>query len=248
LYAVYTGDVAPNTSLEAKKNFVAIVYNDVTQEQRQMQWLHGMGSYGNVIPMAPPKPPQVSEEDWHTAVALNPDPMNYMPVALVGADALSARLLCQQDTASQLAKAATTIQNCNKTAKDMYEQSYRRLEKLKRDHYNNRSRLLKIMKKVQVVLCINQPLQQDEVLAVAQLRELSRKVNETKGRLGDLENLAKQERQIPEEYLKEFPGPQREKLSKLFTEHAETIKKLNAILSKDIDDVELIKKRVIKKE
>jgi Nucleoporin complex subunit 54 len=248
LYAIYTGEVTPSTPSDAKKNFVSIVYNDMTQEQRQLQWLHGMGSSGNVMPMAPPKPPQVSEEDWYKAVVHNPDPMNYMPVALVGADALSARLAWQQERASQLAKDAATIQNSHETAKALYEQAYRRIEQLQRDHANNRRRLLIIMRKVEVVRCMNLPLQPAEVVALGQLRDMSLKVQEVKRQIDHLQTQARKPRQIPEEYLKEFTIHDPARLSKMFTEHAQELKKLNAILAKDVRDVELIKQSVMPKE
>jgi Nucleoporin complex subunit 54 len=248
LYASFTGQITPSTSSNAKNNFVSIVYNDVDQEQRQLQWLHGMGANGQVMAIAPPKPPQVSEEEWYKAVAHNPDPMNYMPVALVGADALNARLVWQQERAAQLARDAATIQDSHETARHLNEQAYRRIEKIQRDHAHNRRRLLNIMRKVEVVRGMNVPLQREEVKAMEQLRDMSLKVRDLKQQIVQLEKQARVPRQIPEDFFKEVAVFDREGLSKMFTEHGEVIKKLRTSLSKDTRDVELIKQQVMSKE
>ena len=52
LHAYYSGTFIPSTSSESKKNFVTIVYNDISQEHRQLQWLRGIGAGGQIMPIA----------------------------------------------------------------------------------------------------------------------------------------------------------------------------------------------------
>ena len=245
LYSIYTGS-APDS--KKNNNFVAIVYNDLTQDQRHMQWLHGTAAGGQPMPIPPPKPPQVSEEEWNEAVVQNPDPLNYMPIALVGADALSARVSWQQERAKQLAQAAESIKASNETAAQLFRQGRKRLEDIKRAHANNRKRLLNVMRKVEVVRCMNQSLQPDEVRAMHQLQALDQRVRDARQLLAKLESQSRMAR--PEHLrlgaaVKDIEIPDREKLAKVLNEHREDLKKLTLAISEDARDVELIKERVV---
>ena len=245
LYNTYTGTMAPT---EGKKStFVSVVYNDLSSEHRQQMWLQGVAPGGQVMPIAPPRPPQVSEEEWHQAVVQNPDPMSYMPCPLVGADSLNVRVTWQQERAKQLAENAKMVQNSHETVQLLYAQGRNRLEDIKRTHASHRKRLLNVMRKVEVVRCMNQPLQQDEVRARDQLRALDQQVRHVRQLMAELENRARAAR--PEHHrrgamMKEVELPDREQLTKVLNEHHEGLKQLTVSMSKDIRDVELMKERV----
>lgn len=250
-YSTYTGSMAPT---EGKKStFVSTVYNDLTSEHRQQMWLQGVAPGGQVMPIAPPRPPQVSEEEWHKAVVQNPDPMSYMPCPLVGADALNARVTWQQERAKQLAENAVMVQNSHETVQLLYAQGRDRLEDIKRTHATHRKRLLNVMRKVEVVRCMNQPLQQDEVRARDQLHELDHKVRVVRQLMAELENRARAAR--PEHHrhrgaaaanhMTETELPDREQLTKVLNEHHEGLGQLTVQMSKDIRDVDLMKERVV---
>jgi hypothetical protein len=243
LHAVYSGTSTPSTT-EPKTKFVSIVYNDLTQEHRQLQWLHGMSAGGKILPVAPPKPPQISEEEWNKAVVQNPDPLSYMPIPLVGADALNARVSWQQERATQLAKDAKSVQNCHETVQELYSQAHKRLEDIQRAHSNQRKRLLNVMRKVEVVRCMNQSLQPDEVRVKERLRDLDKQVREVRRLLAELEGPARAARSATAAAAS-VQLPDREQLSKVLTTHREELTKLTVTMQKDIRDVALMKQRVV---
>jgi Nucleoporin complex subunit 54 len=248
LYAIYAGAITPSTSSDSKTNFVSIVYNDLTPEHRQLQWLHGIGAGGQIMPIAPPQPPQVSEEEWNKAVVQNPDPMSYMPVPMVGADSLSARVSWQHERAKQLAKDAESIQASHETVKDLFAQGQKRLEEIRRAHSNHRKRLLNVMRKVEVVRCMNQSLQPDEVRVMEELRKLEHETQRARSYVAELEIRSRSAR--PQQHAAAAATlaasiPDRERLAKVLHEHREELKKVSQTLSKDVRDLDLMTERVI---
>jgi len=282
LYAIYTGTRTPSSrpALPASasssdwekkilnNNFATIVYNDLTQEHRQLQWLIGTTASGEIMPIAPPKPPQVSEEEWRKAVVTNPDPLNYTPIVLVGADSLNARVSWQQERAKQLAKAATSIEAGNNTSEQLFSEARRRLDDVKRAHANHRKRLLNVMRKVEVVRCMNLPLQPDEARAMQQLQTLESKVHEARHLLGELERRALLARPDRHHHLvngnatppstsnyrhhnknstnsNEIDLPNRDVLAKVLQEHHKDLTMLSLTISQDARDADLLKQRVL---
>lgn len=253
IYSTYMGTIAPSDAPSSKKNnFVSIVYNDLTQEQRQLQWMHSIGAGGKIMPIAPPRPPQVSEEEWNKAVVQNPDPLSYMPIPLVGADSLSARVSWQQERAKQLAKDAEMVKVSHETAEKLFVQGHKRLEDIKRTHADHRKRLLNVMRKVEVVRCMNQSLQPDEVRVMERLRDLDKQVRDVRHLLGELESRSRSARPAPSHHhpgtpVKRVALPDREQLAKVLSDHREELKKLTLTMQKDVRDVELMKERVVPK-
>jgi len=252
LYNAYNGQLPPT---EGKPStFVSIVYNDLTQEHRQQMWLQGVAPGNQIMPLAPPKPPHVSEEEWNRAVVQNPDPMSYMPIPLVGADALHARVTWQQERAKQLAADAASVAQSHETVQFLYKQGRERLANLQRQHTNHRQRLLNVMRKVEVVRCMNQPLQQDEVKARNQLRELDQHVQHVRHLLAQLEPKARAvvgrrhaNARNGSAELQNIDLPHdRETLNHVLNTHHEDLKKMTVNMSKDIRDVGLMKERVLR--
>ena len=158
LHCAYSGNVIQGSSGNESSKFVTITYNDMTSDQRQLQFLHGMGTGGNGHLMAPPKPPQVSESDWKEAVVKNPDPQNYMPNALVGAMALQARVSWQQDRAKELAANAASLTKTHELLKDRIARVNEDLIACAKTHAAVRKRLLDVMRRVEIARCMNQPM------------------------------------------------------------------------------------------
>lgn len=174
----YTGNlaIAPGEDAPSSK-FVAVVYNDLTPQERQLQWLHSSSS-GATGPLAmttlmnQPRPPQISDRDWQVALAANPDPTRYVPQVLVGAQALEARKVWQQDRAKDHAKEATALQTNLDFVQQRHLLAKQKLDESIRKHVALRQRLLDVMKQVEIARCFNSPLQPDEVNAVRRLNAL----------------------------------------------------------------------------
>ena len=126
LHREYSGTcVVPEDGEESAK-FVAVVYNELTPEERQFRMIHGMATgqpqspgiqanaYSNSMQQlpifAPQRPPQINSRDWKLAVVNNPDPNNYVPTTIVGAVALQGRLSNQQNRAKEYANNIVLVQ------------------------------------------------------------------------------------------------------------------------------------------
>jgi hypothetical protein len=173
--------------------FALIYYTDASPELRQQQWLQGMvvppdrtgsewGTMPNasaIMPIVPPRPPQVSARDWNEAVARNPHPARYMPSALVGAAALQSRISYQQESANALGSHLDLVRE---TLGALVRQSrlvQDRADKARARRDDQRFRLLDLMRKVEIVRCFRQPLQAGEVQALDRLGTLYRELDRT---------------------------------------------------------------------
>jgi hypothetical protein len=240
LHMAYTGNTS-STSKESK--FVTIVYNDMSPQERQLQWVHGMATEGQI--MAPPKPLQVSDAQWKEAVVSNPDPLNYTPVALVGALALQGRISWQQGRAKELASNATTLHQSHDMLKDRIARVKQEVEQYQRRHAALRKRLLDVMRRVELVRCMNQPIQPDELKAVGRLKSLSQTMEGARGSFLQLQDRARA--QPPPRHPQVTAMPDREKLLPVLKEHRAAIEKVTTTAKRDMRDIGLIQQRVIAK-
>eukprot|EP00980_Cylindrotheca_fusiformis_P003127 scaffold721_cov131-Cylindrotheca_fusiformis.AAC.17 len=241
LHMAYTG----STVLSQESNpFVTIVYNDLTPEQRQMQWVHGMGSSGRIV--APPRPPQVSEAEWNKAVVNNPDPQNYMPVALVGGVALQARVSWQQDRAKALANYAASVRKSHETIQERTTKALEEINQKLSNHKALQKKMLQVMKRVELARCMNQPLQPDEFKALQRLQQLLKQVEAVKQSLISLQDTARTQtatRRIATGTSQAIRITEQE-LVPVLTGQRQKLETLMKTAMKDSKDAQLIGKRV----
>ncbi len=140
-----------------------------------------------------PKPMHINNQVWNEALARNPDPRELMPVALVGAASLHSRLVSQQEKVNSLAthaeKLRENLQFLERTARsssDVIQHSHVEQEALRR-------RLLEIMRKVEIIRCMGQPIQRAEVEAHQRLGEILKQVNTVGNSLSNLEEMGRQQ-------------------------------------------------------
>lgn len=246
LHMAYTGATSTVPSRESNQ-FVTIVYNDLTPEQRQMQWVQGMGSGGNGMILAPPRPPQVSEAEWNKAVVNNPDPQNYMPVALVGGVALQARVSWQQDKAKELANNAITLRKSHETIHERASNAKQEINQKLTNHKQLQKKLLQVMKRVELARCMNQPLQPDEFQAVQRLQNLLKQMEIQKQTLISLQDTARTQtanaRLIQGAGSSSMPTSEKEIVPVLKVQR-QKLETLTKMAMKDTNDLELIGRRV----
>jgi hypothetical protein len=241
LHAAYTGSAFPGSSGDESK-YVAIVYNALTPEQRQLQWLHGMGNGGQIL--APDRPPQVSEKEWKKAVVNNPDPQNYMPVALVGAVALQGRVSWQQDRAKELASNTATLHKSHDTVTERSARAKQEVEEKARRHVALRKRLLDVMRRVELARCMNQQIQPDEFKAVQRLTALLKEVDSVRGVLISLQDKARTQTAAVAKSAQASGIPERTQLLPVLKEQRQKLEKLTLTAKRDVRDVGLIQQRV----
>ena len=173
--------------------FSTALYNPITEQQRQLQdavssvimttTTNNNTGGGFMVSsssqlVAPPRPAQMNETDWTNACLRNPDPAHFGPVAVVGADALLARALAHQGQSQTIAAHTQKIQDALDHLQQRHAQVARLLKYATEQHQKQCTRLLKVMKAVEVGRCFHIPLQAAEVEAFARVRQLQRQLVE----------------------------------------------------------------------
>ena len=235
LYAAYTG--APTAD---KHKFVSTFYDDISPQQQQLQ--HAMGGR----PVPPPKPPHVSDEDWLRAVVQNPDPNLYMPIALVGADALQTRLARAQDRANGLSKGIERLYESHTTlANDCARVQYD-IQSLARAHTTLRTSLLQVMNKVELARNMNHVRQADEAILEQRLYQALKQVDQINKLLAIAQAKAKA-RSSMSRSMSIVNVPDKRELAPVLKGHRESLTSMIKVMEKDMRDMNLLKQHVAPK-
>jgi len=160
--------------------FQYVFYDPMTTEQRQARLVHGPHH-------PPPRPSHVDARTWADAVARNPDPDEYAPVVTVGAEALATRLSAQKDRSTKLAGYATQLRDALSTLTVQADKSDDAVRAAQIRHGELRSRLLRLMRRVEILRCTNLPLQPAEREAAERIRTVRVGVDGVGKALADVE-------------------------------------------------------------
>jgi nuclear pore complex protein Nup54 len=250
VHGAYAG--MPSQDSQKTQKFVSIQYTDITPEHRQLQWLHSLGTGGASDGLsqlvAPPKPPHVSEEEWYRAVVNNPDPSNLMPMALVGAEALQARLSWQQSRATELARHADVVQKTLDTVQQHTERVQAEIQRMMHTYDGLKLRILQTMRKVELARCMNQPLQPDEIKIMERMFQLCKQVNKMRKLLAELEDKSRMmlSQQQPN-VLVAAALPDKDRLLQVLKDHRKHLEAMTATLNRDVRDAGLLQQHVVPK-
>lgn len=157
------------------------VFNPATSQEIQFQTAllqstgggSGSGGGANYIPA---KPPQISETDWRLACVRAPS--GYVPVALVGAEQLAARVVSHQEHITVQEKEMSTLQATAMILEQRMVTTRRQVKVLAQRNQELLHRLLHIVKHVEVARCFNVSLQPAELDALKRIRHLKNVVLE----------------------------------------------------------------------
>jgi len=260
LKTAYTGQ---EPAVEPKSgHFSTVLYNPLTPVMRQQQWLHGMGVDGHAHPIAPPKPPQISDKDWSQAVVRNPDWQQYMPVPVVGAEALQARLTSQQEQSNVMVQQVSCIVQSQELVRRRCTGVQQQLDRVHYQQATQRKRLMAVMRKVELVRCLNHSLQPDEVMAQTRLKELVAGVDQLSAVLATMADRTRQQPVTQQRPLMlEADGsssgggsgssggsggqlPDKKQLMQVLKEHRDELSSLTVKVEQDRKDLKLVQQRV----
>jgi hypothetical protein len=220
-------------SVDKSSPFVAIVYDLMTPEQLKWHFAHSQPAESLVVP---PKPPQVSEEDWLLAVAQNPDPKEFIPNALVGAEALQARLGWQQDRANTFSRGVADLAETCEIMDRRMERYKESISALQRIHMGLSKRLLEVMRKVELVRCMNLPFQMEERNLMDRLVIIRNNVEKVGAMLDSVRNRAP-------ERLQNVDLPDETTLMSIFVAHHSTLGQLSEVVQRDKRDMNMLQER-----
>jgi hypothetical protein len=262
IHQTYTGTLA---ATDQKSHCFSIpLYNPITEQQRQLQnaistvvmTTNNQGFMVSSALVAPPKPPQICEEDWKLACIRNPDANHYIPTAVVGAESLLARAILHQEQTSTIQKHMTKIQEAIDHIQQRHGEVTRLLEYSTEQHQKQCTRLLKIMKAVEVVRCFNIPLQSAEVEAFQRIRYLKHSIIEEQLVPEVLQLTESQQQQPPpppppdknetsEVSSISIPMEKQQVWMTILQEHRTQLGKITEVLRKEQQDLQLLHDRVI---
>jgi Nucleoporin complex subunit 54/Nucleoporin FG repeat region len=250
----YTYTAPAKSELESS-DFCEIVYNPVTPEYQQQQWLHGLGVDGRPRLVLPPnKPAQVAQREWEHAAVRNPDRQQFMPIALIGATALQARLTGQQEQVNVTLQQLATLKAAHDVTRNRYERARDNLKTMAMVHDQQQKRLLDLMRRVEVQRCYNNALQPDEVKAMQKAVDLYRQVERLTAGVRAVEEQAQQRtttaltlsssRPASSSAVISIDVPDKEQLKAVLKEHRAELAKCTTMVDKDMRDLHLISQRV----
>lgn len=265
LHREYTGTIVVPEDAQESAKFVAVVYNELTPEERQFRMIHGMATGLSLQPgmqsssyhssqqqqiFASQRPPQISSRDWKMAVVNNPDPNNYIPTPIIGAVALQGRVSNQQDRAKEYAKNAVLVQENLQFIRQREAKARQDLMERDRQYASLRRRLLALMTRVEVARCLNTPLQADEHRVMQRLSTLLDQVEKLRGAFFTLQDQAKMQSLSGNssgafEDSENILGVNAKELSGILTEQRRKLVTMNEMAKNDIRDVGLIGRRVV---
>jgi flagellar biosynthesis chaperone FliJ len=116
-----------------------------------------------------------------------------MPIPLVGAASIHARIISQQEKAHDLATHATKLRDTLTFLEHTARSSRDHIQHCSHTQNELNRQLLEIMRKVEIIRCMNQPTQRAEEEAQFQLRKMLEQVNMGVRQLRDLEERGRQQ-------------------------------------------------------
>mmetsp|Transcript_23864 Transcript_23864/g.34214 ORF Transcript_23864/g.34214 Transcript_23864/m.34214 type:complete len:376 (+) Transcript_23864:51-1178(+) len=190
------------------------------------------------------RPLHIESSVW--AEALAHAPKGTVPVSIVGADALQSRVVHQQARADMLQRYVERLTDSLVTIRQSVDSSQTRIQNYTLEQRKIDQRLLQTMQKVEILRCMNIPLQVGEV-------QWRQKLDNVTKLLQQVEQInTSQVQPMAELYLSARTTPERvevskkdqQALSQVLTEQQEALDALKKIVLKDVRDAQIILKEL----
>jgi hypothetical protein len=184
--------------------FTAIMYHPLSGEQRTSiasysathTGLNNKMSSMSLSAAVLPKPPHISQKVWNEAQARNPNPAELTPVAMIGASSLHSHLVWQQTEATKLGGYVTELKGQLEFLSKTCANSQRGIRQASLEHEVLQRRLLEVMRKVEIVRCMGQPMQQAEREGMEKMERLLRDVNALTRGVVDVEERGREQSRV----------------------------------------------------
>ncbi|TDH74151.1 uncharacterized protein CCR75_008040 [Bremia lactucae] len=190
------------------------------------------------------RPPHISERLWNQAELDNPDPLNCVPVPIVGFDNLLKRIKAQQEHAEK----------CNKYTEDLRAQlvemdkqtraTEEKLEKCRHKHVQLFHALVKAMKDIEFLQNYGKPLQREEMelaTALKKLQTLLDSPGQYKARLADAVSMQQMQKEAQPPLTSHLSPQDLERVYELLDKQRQGLELLTNTINEDLADMELIK-------
>lgn len=191
LYNAYSSNPSPNTANNPSNSITSrsegVSFQHIFYDPKDQLYPHQSMPAGSI----PPPPPHISQQQWVEAIVANPHPEDLAPTSLVGATALSNRIASQQEKAQKLYK---YVQTHVSTLETLEKSSLASLQSIqyhtKQDSVILKQRMLNLMRKVELLRCMNVPLQNAERDIADKLNAVMKEINITFKKLQHVQEMA----------------------------------------------------------
>jgi len=193
--------------------------------------------------------PHVDPKVWAEADAYNPDPEKYIPVSVVGAEQLQSRISSQQAQATVLKEHLSVLRKSLDQAKEHLVKSDAGLQTFTKSQNQLMERMLGVIRKVEVLRCLNVPTQSSERIFRERMNKLQKDADVVRTILEEVMQTAenvKNSRSI-EESIEDLSREDMSTLARALRDQKDALEKLKSISIKDARDFEIIKNGISKK-
>jgi len=198
----------------------------------------------------PANPPQnVDLAKWSQAVALNPDPTQLTPAPTIGADALLLRINQQQQKANGLKSIVSKLHDTiHKDVKPRLSDSQLSARHCQTERRALEHRLLYVMRKVELLRCMNLPIQEGETQAKSNLDILYKTLENMNHLVNEIHQFSEQSKlpSYSQEHQQqhEWTDEEKSKVYMVLKEQQNGLESLSKIIKRDVRDMEIAKKQM----
>ena len=238
--------------------FSTVLYNPATAQQLQFAAAAasvGGGSNSHSLQTLwqhEPKPAPLSTHDWRLAWIRNPDPRQYVPIVVTGAEALAARALAHPEQATaQWKEGWETLDPTVLTQRQARLRAQLAAQRVR--HAQQGRRLWKLLKHVEVARCFHLPTTTAEYQGAQRCQHLLRHVVEqelepavTRLVLGNETSASRLTLDHRHDNDTTTPSlEQQQQWKDLLTQHRAQLQTLTEIVTREQHDLALIRDRVL---
>jgi len=192
------------------------------------------------------KPPIVNDKLWMQALKDNPDPSRLMPLQIRGFVELRQRVEQQDRAAQDQQKALKEIQNCINVIQQKHELNTAvKIQEYRRRHMQLAARVLRIMKKIEIMRSLGYSISLDEEAFRKKLENLYMELNKPtqfKGRLNELTSLVRMQDEATQGNYEPLDPESMQQIHKYLQQQQEGLKHLTEIVKSDAKDLGTITK------
>ncbi|DBA01737.1 TPA: hypothetical protein N0F65_010147, partial [Lagenidium giganteum] len=211
-----------------QSRFKFLMYNTVDPTQRHMY----------------ARPPHISERLWDQAELDNPDPLNCVPVPILGFKDLLKRIQVQQDYAEKYNKYTDDLRKQLKDMEKTSRATEEKLEKCRLEHVKLFHSLVKVMKDIEFLQNLGKPLQKPEMelaMALKKLQALLDAPLQYKARLNDAVALHRIQECAPPTASNQMSPEDLQKMYHFLDKQRQGLEHLTNILNDDLADIKLMR-------
>jgi len=198
----------------------------------------------------PPNPPQnVDIAKWSQAVALNPDPNQLTPVQTAGAESLLVRINQQQLKAKSLKSIVSQLHDTiHKDIKPRLADSQLSARHCQTERRALERRLMYVMRKVELLRCMNLPIQEGETQAKSRLDTLSKTLANINHLVNEIHQFSSDQAKLTSSYTQEqqheWTEDEKSKVYMVLKVQQNGLESLSKIIKRDVRDMDIAKKQM----